>query len=150
MLTPYLLCLERSYSPRVEFCGYSNPHPSENKIHLRIQMYGKLTFTNIDGFPRQRQKHHCKRLSTLAGVDEKKGSYVPISLPGCVELDDDFFLDSCTIVPTEPHRDSSHIESLQWWLSWEALPCLTQHSDFTLFLVLLVTDRPRFGSGRTP
>ncbi|SPO22498.1 related to Rpc19 - DNA-directed RNA polymerases I and III, 18KD subunit [Ustilago trichophora] len=25
--------------PRVEFCGYSNPHPSENKIHLRIQMY---------------------------------------------------------------------------------------------------------------
>ncbi|ETS60967.1 hypothetical protein PaG_04897 [Moesziomyces aphidis] len=26
--------------PRVEFCGYSNPHPSENKIHLRVQMYG--------------------------------------------------------------------------------------------------------------
>lgn len=27
----------------------------------------------------------------LAGRDEKKGSYVPISLPGCVELDEDFF-----------------------------------------------------------
>ena len=27
-------------SPKVEFCGYSAPHPSEDKIHLRIQMYG--------------------------------------------------------------------------------------------------------------
>jgi hypothetical protein len=27
----------------------------------------------------------------LAGRDEKKGSYVPISLPGCVELDEVFF-----------------------------------------------------------
>ncbi|KAG8714419.1 RNA polymerase subunit AC19 [Ceratobasidium sp. 394] len=26
-------------NPKVEFCGYSVPHPSENKIHLRIQMY---------------------------------------------------------------------------------------------------------------
>ncbi|KAI5476738.1 DNA-directed RNA polymerases I and III subunit RPAC2 [Pseudohyphozyma bogoriensis] len=26
-------------SPEVEFCGYSAPHPSEAKIHLRIQMY---------------------------------------------------------------------------------------------------------------
>ncbi|PWN45621.1 RBP11-like subunits of RNA polymerase [Ceraceosorus guamensis] len=25
--------------PQVEFCGYSNPHPSESKIHLRVQMY---------------------------------------------------------------------------------------------------------------
>ncbi|KAN0060923.1 RNA polymerase subunit AC19 [Thecaphora frezii] len=25
--------------PRVEFCGYSVPHPSEAKIHLRVQMY---------------------------------------------------------------------------------------------------------------
>ncbi|KAK4049086.1 RNA polymerase subunit AC19 [Microbotryomycetes sp. JL221] len=25
--------------PDVEFCGYSAPHPSEAKIHLRIQMY---------------------------------------------------------------------------------------------------------------
>jgi DNA-directed RNA polymerase I and III subunit RPAC2 len=28
-------------SPDVEYCGYSAPHPSETKIHLRIQMYGK-------------------------------------------------------------------------------------------------------------
>ncbi|BGP15888.1 hypothetical protein JCM10213_003683 [Rhodosporidiobolus nylandii] len=26
-------------NPSVEFCGYSAPHPSEAKIHLRIQMY---------------------------------------------------------------------------------------------------------------
>ncbi|GAA5928191.1 DNA-directed RNA polymerase core subunit RPC19 [Sporobolomyces koalae] len=26
-------------NPAVEFCGYSAPHPSEAKIHLRIQMY---------------------------------------------------------------------------------------------------------------
>lgn len=26
-------------SPDVEFCGYSLPHPSEPKLHLRIQMY---------------------------------------------------------------------------------------------------------------
>lgn len=25
--------------PQVEFCGYSIPHPSESKVHLRIQMY---------------------------------------------------------------------------------------------------------------
>ncbi|KAA1071979.1 RNA polymerase subunit AC19 [Puccinia graminis f. sp. tritici] len=26
-------------NPEVEFCGYSLPHPSEPKLHLRIQMY---------------------------------------------------------------------------------------------------------------
>ncbi|ORY92951.1 RNA polymerase Rpb3/Rpb11 dimerization domain-domain-containing protein [Leucosporidium creatinivorum] len=26
-------------NPDVEFCGYSAPHPSEPKIHIRIQMY---------------------------------------------------------------------------------------------------------------
>lgn len=26
-------------SPDVEFCGYSAPHPSEYKIHLRVQMF---------------------------------------------------------------------------------------------------------------
>ncbi|CAH7687937.1 DNA-directed RNA polymerase III subunit C19 [Phakopsora pachyrhizi] len=26
-------------NPDVEFCGYSLPHPSEDKLHLRIQMY---------------------------------------------------------------------------------------------------------------
>ncbi|KAK1924700.1 putative DNA-directed RNA polymerase [Papiliotrema laurentii] len=29
--------------PDVEFCGYSAPHPSEAKIHLRIQMYDNLS-----------------------------------------------------------------------------------------------------------
>ncbi|KAH9478378.1 DNA-directed RNA polymerases I and III subunit RPAC2 [Psilocybe cubensis] len=26
-------------NPKVEFCGYSVPHPSENVINVRIQMY---------------------------------------------------------------------------------------------------------------
>ncbi|KDQ18095.1 hypothetical protein BOTBODRAFT_29414 [Botryobasidium botryosum FD-172 SS1] len=30
-------------NPKVEFCGYSVPHPSEPKIHLRIQMYDSLS-----------------------------------------------------------------------------------------------------------
>jgi DNA-directed RNA polymerase I and III subunit RPAC2 len=30
------------YSPDVEFCGYSIPHPSEAKMNLRIQTYGKF------------------------------------------------------------------------------------------------------------
>ncbi|XP_022236449.1 DNA-directed RNA polymerases I and III subunit RPAC2-like, partial [Limulus polyphemus] len=28
-------------SPQVKFCGYAVPHPSENKINLRIQTYGQ-------------------------------------------------------------------------------------------------------------
>ncbi|KAL9940262.1 hypothetical protein V8E36_000967 [Tilletia maclaganii] len=27
--------------PDVEFCGYSLPHPSELKCHVRVQMYGR-------------------------------------------------------------------------------------------------------------
>lgn len=27
----------------VEFCGYSIPHPSENKLHIRIQTYGNIS-----------------------------------------------------------------------------------------------------------
>ncbi|KAH6906783.1 DNA-directed RNA polymerase [Coprinopsis sp. MPI-PUGE-AT-0042] len=30
-------------NPKVEFCGYSNPHPSENVINVRIQMYDGLS-----------------------------------------------------------------------------------------------------------
>ncbi|EGO03698.1 hypothetical protein SERLA73DRAFT_130145 [Serpula lacrymans var. lacrymans S7.3] len=44
-------------NPKVEFCGYSVPHPSENLIQLRIQMYDKLSsltalleaLDNLDG-----------------------------------------------------------------------------------------------------
>jgi DNA-directed RNA polymerase I and III subunit RPAC2 len=28
-------------SPKVAFCGYSTPHPSEKKIHFRIQTRSK-------------------------------------------------------------------------------------------------------------
>lgn len=30
-------------NPEVEFCGYSIPHPSENKMNVRIQTYGNIT-----------------------------------------------------------------------------------------------------------
>ncbi|KAF6012338.1 RNA polymerase subunit AC19 [Brettanomyces bruxellensis] len=30
-------------NPEVEFCGYSIPHPSENKMNIRIQTYGEQT-----------------------------------------------------------------------------------------------------------
>ncbi|KAF9010200.1 DNA-directed RNA polymerase [Cyathus striatus] len=30
-------------NPKVEFCGYSVPHPSENMIQVRIQMYDNLS-----------------------------------------------------------------------------------------------------------
>ncbi len=29
------------YSPNVEFCGYSIPHPSEALMNIRIQTYGQ-------------------------------------------------------------------------------------------------------------
>ncbi|KAI6168453.1 DNA-directed RNA polymerase [Pisolithus thermaeus] len=33
-------------NPKVQFCGYSVPHPSENLIQLRIQMYDGLSSLN--------------------------------------------------------------------------------------------------------
>ena len=30
-------------NPEVEFCGYSIPHPSENKMTIRIQTYGNIS-----------------------------------------------------------------------------------------------------------
>ena len=30
-------------NPYVSFCGYSMPHPSEAKLHLRIQTHGPVT-----------------------------------------------------------------------------------------------------------
>lgn len=30
-------------NPEVEFVGYSIPHPSENKLNIRIQTYGGIT-----------------------------------------------------------------------------------------------------------
>ena len=31
------------FSPEVELCGYSIPHPAEAKMNLRIQTYGRST-----------------------------------------------------------------------------------------------------------
>lgn len=27
------------FSPEVQFCGYTVPHPAENKMHMRIQVH---------------------------------------------------------------------------------------------------------------
>ncbi|KAF2811411.1 RBP11-like subunits of RNA polymerase [Mytilinidion resinicola] len=34
-------------NPDVEFCGYSIPHPSEAKMHLRIQTYDKVSVYDV-------------------------------------------------------------------------------------------------------
>ncbi|XP_020219417.1 DNA-directed RNA polymerases I and III subunit RPAC2 isoform X1 [Cajanus cajan] len=34
------LSLLLSYSPRVSFCGYSIPHPSDNRVNIRVQTTG--------------------------------------------------------------------------------------------------------------
>jgi DNA-directed RNA polymerases I and III subunit RPAC2 len=39
-----LFSLSLIHSPNVEFCGYSIPHPSEPKLNLRIQTFGKRFF----------------------------------------------------------------------------------------------------------
>jgi DNA-directed RNA polymerase I and III subunit RPAC2 len=31
------------FSREVKFCGYTIPHPSEDKMHLRIEMYTKTS-----------------------------------------------------------------------------------------------------------
>ena len=33
-----------SQRPDVEFCGYSIPHPSENKLNLRLQTIGFILY----------------------------------------------------------------------------------------------------------
>ncbi|KAK7520967.1 putative DNA-directed RNA polymerases I and III 16 kDa polypeptide [Phyllosticta citriasiana] len=34
-------------NPSVEFCGYSIPHPSENKMNLRIQTYDDVSVYDV-------------------------------------------------------------------------------------------------------
>jgi len=34
-------------NPDVEFCGYSIPHPSEAKMHLRIQTYDQVSVYDV-------------------------------------------------------------------------------------------------------
>ncbi|XP_025085110.1 DNA-directed RNA polymerases I and III subunit RPAC2-like [Pomacea canaliculata] len=46
-------------NPEVEFCGYSVPHPSENKIHLRIQTRGTSALSVLE--------RGLKDLSALCG-----------------------------------------------------------------------------------
>jgi DNA-directed RNA polymerase I and III subunit RPAC2 len=43
MIMKKYIFINSSFSPHVEFCGYSIPHPSEYKIHLRIQTDAAIT-----------------------------------------------------------------------------------------------------------
>lgn len=35
------------YSPLVEFCGYTIPHPSEDKMNLRVQTAGTFSHFHL-------------------------------------------------------------------------------------------------------
>lgn len=83
-------------SPRVEFCGYSNPHPSENKIHLRIQMYGKLNRN------RKTKSSQIMPSTSEPSAEMRKRDRTCPSACQVVWSLTKIFLDSCTIVPTEP------------------------------------------------
>ena len=54
----------------MEYCGYSAPHPSEPKIHLRVQMYDGLSAVD------------ClrKALANLRALFETMGSQYELSL----------------------------------------------------------------------
>ncbi|KAI5950938.1 RPC19 [Candida jiufengensis] len=52
-------------NPEVEFCGYSIPHPSENKLNIRIQTYGNITAIEA-------LHQGLDNLSDLCGVVEDK------------------------------------------------------------------------------
>ncbi|TEB34243.1 RBP11-like subunits of RNA polymerase [Coprinellus micaceus] len=52
-------------NPMVEFCGYSNPHPSENVINLRIQMFDRLSALSA-------LLEALKNLDDLVGAVEQK------------------------------------------------------------------------------
>ncbi|EGV63942.1 RNA polymerase subunit AC19 [Yamadazyma tenuis] len=52
-------------NPEVEFVGYSIPHPSENKLNIRIQTYGSITAVEALHLG-------LENLSQLCGVIETK------------------------------------------------------------------------------
>ncbi|KAJ7208175.1 RBP11-like subunits of RNA polymerase [Mycena haematopus] len=62
-------------NPKVEFCGYSAPHPSENVIQVRIQMYDNLSslsalitaLTNLDAL--------CGTIEEAYVADLRGGDY---------------------------------------------------------------------------
>ncbi|KAJ7610246.1 RBP11-like subunits of RNA polymerase [Mycena polygramma] len=62
-------------NPKVEFCGYSAPHPSENVIQVRIQMYDNLSslsalitaLADLDAL--------CETIEDAYVTDLKKGKF---------------------------------------------------------------------------
>ena len=52
-------------NPEVEFCGYSIPHPGENKMNIRIQTYGNISAVEA-------LHQGLDNLSELCGVVEEK------------------------------------------------------------------------------
>lgn len=45
LITLHIEC--NYFSPDVEFCGYTVPHPSENKMHFRIQANPKIKALDV-------------------------------------------------------------------------------------------------------
>ena len=83
-------------SPKVEFCGYSAPHPSENLIHLRIQMFG--TQASCQCKVERIEPYFTDGLSSLTALLQA--------------LDD---LDNlCTVVENAYHR-SLNVDSYEKW-----------------------------------
>ena len=62
------------YSPQVDFCGYSIPHPSEAKMHMRIQTTSKFHFFKVWVLHEANQADHHVTIERTNAVDAlKKG-----------------------------------------------------------------------------
>ncbi|KAF9480608.1 RBP11-like subunits of RNA polymerase [Pholiota conissans] len=61
-------------NPKVEFCGYSVPHPSENVINIRIQMYDNASSVDalIDALSQLDKVCEAVEDSYLASLREGK------------------------------------------------------------------------------
>lgn len=62
-------------NPEVEFCGYLIPHPSERKMNVRIQTYGKIT-------AKEALYQGLDDLVALCGVVEEKFSEAVTAFQG--------------------------------------------------------------------
>ncbi|KAJ1651348.1 RNA polymerase subunit AC19 [Dispira simplex] len=62
-------------NPEVDFCGYSMPHPSLAKIHLRIQTTGSMTALQALTQGLQDLKEMCDTVTTRFEQVVKDGDY---------------------------------------------------------------------------
>ncbi|KAI9146019.1 DNA-directed RNA polymerases I and III 14 kDa polypeptide [Paraphysoderma sedebokerense] len=62
-------------NPDVEYCGYSLPHPSENKIHLRIQTFGDISAVEALNRGLDDLTEMCQHILQTFAEEVKKGDY---------------------------------------------------------------------------